>query len=448
MNESKTKQKIKSTNPKQLPIKTHKNKLKTKNNYQLQIEEEKEVNELLGITNDQRETESKNTMNTKPTLKKLKSEVNLQVGEMKKDLKETIDNTIQAAIATGMEKLSQSTAAMVQEMFVGFAKQSNHPQPPANKKTQCQSYSNSPNDIGCGVTTEEQPKPSESGYIKPSTSGHVKSSTSGYISEKQKMELKPSTSGHVQSPTSGYISEKQKKEVEFSKFSRGKNFQTRIKSIQLRMKMVGSKDDMKSLFRNLTQEVNNDLEEYNMELCRFTIDENPELDGRCCKFYQFNGCPHVRICKEQFIHSLKWNNNRQNDYSNRNQNTREQQRTFGNTETNFFIHACSLCLSLRKGYGHHPLFKCELLIELDNIAQDPGNYVPVLMVPKKAKIKIRTIKTDPLSNPEDNIVSPPLPLLLPPPLPLPLPTIQMRPNRELLRNATSKIKQEVFELDD
>ena len=424
MNESKTKQKIKSTNPKQLPIKTHKNKLKTKNNYQLQIEDEKEVNELLGITNDQRETESKNTMNTKPTLKKLKSEVNLQVGEMKKDLKETIDNTIQAAIATGMEKLSQSTAAMVQEMFVGFAKQSNHPQPPANKKTQCQSYSNSPNDIGCGVTTEEQPKPSESGYIKPSTSGHVQSSTSGYISEKQK------------------------KEVEFSKFSRGKNFQTRIKSIQLRMKMVGSKDDMKSLFRNLTQEVNNDLEEYNMELCRFTIDENPELDGRCCKFYQYNGCPHVRICKEQFIHSLKWNNNRQNGYSNRNQNTREQQRTFGNTETNFFIHACSLCLSLRKGYGHHPLFKCELLLELDNIAQDPGNYVPVLMVPKKAKIKIRTIKTDPLSNPEDNIVSPPLPLLLPPPLPLPLPTIQMRPNRELLRNATSKIKQEVFELDD
>ena len=187
-------------------------------------------------------------MNTKSISKKLKSEVNLQVGEMRQDLKQAIDSTIQAAIATSMEKLSQSTAAMVQEMLVGITKQSNNPQPPANKKTQCQPISNSPN------TIEEQTKPSTSGYIKPQTSGYVKSSTSGYIPEKQK------------------------KEVEFSKFSRGKNFQTRIKSIQLRMKMVGSKDDMKSLFRNLTQEVHNDLEKYNMELCRFTIDENPELD--------------------------------------------------------------------------------------------------------------------------------------------------------------------------
>ena len=216
------------------------------------------------------------------------------------------------------------------------------------------------------------------------------------------------------------------------------------------MRMVGSKDDMKNLFRNLTQEVYNDLDEYNMELCRFTLDENPQLDGRCCKFYQYNGCQHVRICKEQFIHpevqyKPKWNNNRQNSYGNRNQNSREQQRSSGNTETNFFIHACSLCLSLRKGYSHHPLFKCELLLELDNIAQDPINYVPVLMVPKNAKKQPRTIKTDPLSNFEENIVNPslPLPPLLPPLLPLP--KITMRPNQELL---TSNIKHEIVEIDD
>ena len=329
-------------------------------------------------------------MNTRPISKKLKTELNLQVGEMKNDLKQTIDNTIQAAIATSMEKLSQSTAAMVQEMF----KQANYPQLPANKKTQCQQISKSPD------TNEEQTKPSTSGYIKPSN-----------------QSIKPSTSDHVKPSTSGHIPEKQtRKEVEFSKFSRGKNFQTRIKSVQIRMKMVGSVDDMKNLFRNLTQEVYNDLEEFNMELCRFTLDENPELDGRCCKFYQYNGCLHVRICKEAFIHPQKWNNSRQN----RNQNTRDQQRTFGN-ETNYFIHACSLCLSLRKGYAHHPLFKCELLQELDNIAQDPRNYVPVLMVPKKAKANIRTIKTDPSATTGGNL-----------PLPLQLPLIMMRPNQELL----------------
>ena len=145
------------------------------------------------------------------------------------------------------------------------------------------------------------------------------------------------------------------------------------------MKMVKSQDDMKTLFRNLTAEVFKDLDEYKMELCRFTIDENPDLDGRTCQFYQFNGCPNVRVCKELFIHPQKWNNNREN------QNTRDQNRAFGNSETNFFIHACSLCLSLRKGYGPHPLFKCELIMELDNIAQDPKNYVPVLMVPKNAR---------------------------------------------------------------
>ena len=375
---------------------------------------------MLGITDEQNETETKNTMNTKPLSKKLKSEVNLQVGEMRKELKETIDSTIQTAIATGMEKMSQSTAVLVQEMFVGLVKQQFKPEPPLNKKTQCQPTSNSTN------AAEEEPKPSTSGYIKPPTSGHVKSTTSSCTPEKQQ------------------------KEVEFSKFSRGKNFQTRIKSIQLRMRMVGSKDDMKSLFRNLTQEVYNDLDEYNMELCRFTLDENPQLDGRCCKFYQYNGCQHVRICKEQFIHpevqyKPKWNNNRQNSYGNRNQNSREQQRSSGNTETNFFIHACSLCLSLRKGYSHHPLFKCELLLELDNIAQDPINYVPVLMVPKHAKKQPRTIKTDPLSNFEENIVNPslPLPPLLPPLLPLP--KITMRPNQELL---SSNIKHEIVEIDD
>ena len=42
---------------------------------------------------------------------------------MRKELKETIDSTIQSAIATGMEKLSQSTTVLVQEMFVGLAKQ-------------------------------------------------------------------------------------------------------------------------------------------------------------------------------------------------------------------------------------------------------------------------------------------------------------------------------------
>ena len=57
-------------------------------------------------------------MNTKPLSKKLKTEVNLHVGEMRKELKETIDSTIQSAIATGMEKLSQSTTVLVQEMFV------------------------------------------------------------------------------------------------------------------------------------------------------------------------------------------------------------------------------------------------------------------------------------------------------------------------------------------
>ena len=315
---------------------------------------------------------------------------------MKNDLKQTIDNTIQAAIATSMEKLSQSTAAMVQEMFVGFTKQQSYPQPPANKKTQCQQISKSPD------TNEEQIKPSTSGYIKPSN-----------------QIIKHSTSDHVKPSTSGYIPEKQtRKEVEFSKFSRGKNFLTRIKSIQIRMKLVSSVDDMKNLFRNLTQEVYNDLEEFNMELCRFTLDENPVLDGRCCKFYQYNGCEHVRICKEPFIHPQKWNNNRQNSYGNRNQNTRDQQRSLEYSETNFFIHACSLCLSLRKGYAHHPLFKCELLIELDNIAQDPRNYVPVLMVPKKSKANLRT---DPLTTTGGN-----------PPPPLPLPLIKMRPNQELL----------------
>ena len=357
-------------------------------------------------------------MNTKPLSKKLKTEVNLHVGEMRKELKETIDSTIQSAIATGLEKLSQSTTVLVQEMFANVAKQQFNPEPPLNKKTQCQPISNSPN------TTEEQTKPSTSGYIKPSTSGYIK----------------PSTSGHVKPTTSSCTPEKLQKEVEFSKFSRGKNFQTRIKSVQLRMRMVSSKDDMKTLFRNLTQEVYNDLDEFNMELCRFTLDENPQLDGRCCKFYQYNGCLHVRICKEQFIHpeiqyKQKWNNNRQNSYGNRNQNSREQQRTSGNTETNFFIHACSLCLSLRKGYSHHPLFKCELLLELDNIAQDPRNYVPVLMVPKNAKITPGTIKTDPLSNSEENVVN------LPPPLPI----IKMRPNQELL---ASNIKHEIVEIDD
>ena len=127
---------------------------------------------MLGINNDQNETETKNTMNTKPLSKKLKSEVNLQVGEMRKELKETIDSTIQSAIATGMEKLSQSTTVLVQEMFVGLAKQQFNPEPPSNKKTQCQPISNSPN------TAEEKTKPSPSGYIKPSTSGHVKSTTS------------------------------------------------------------------------------------------------------------------------------------------------------------------------------------------------------------------------------------------------------------------------------
>ena len=384
---------------------------------------------MLGITDEQNETETKNTMNTKPLSKKLKSEVNLQVGEMRKELKETIDSTIQNAIATGMEKMSQSTAVLVQEMFVGLAKQQLNPEQQSNKKTQCQPTPNNTN------AAEDEPKPSTSGYIKPSTSGHVKSTTSSCTPEKQQ------------------------KEVEFSKFSRGKEFQTRIKSIQLRMRMVGSKDDMKNLFRNLTQEVYNDLDEYNMELCRFTLDENPQLDGRCCKFYQFNGCIHQRTCKEPFIHpevqfkqkwnnpevqfKQKWNNNRQNSYGNRNQNPREQQRNSGNTETNYFIHACSLCLSMRKGYSHHPLFKCEMLLEFDNIAQDPRNYVPVLMIPKNAKTKLRTIKTDPQSNFEENIVNPQL--LLPPPLPLPLPRITMRPNQDLL---TSNIKHEIVEIDD
>ena len=203
------------------------------------------------------------------------------------------------------------------------------------------------------------------------------------------------------------------------------------------MKMVKSKEDTKSLFRNLTEEVHNDLEKYNMELCRFTIDENPELDGRTCKFYQYNGCPNARICKEQFIHQQIWNKNRQNSFGNRNQNTREQHRNYGNSETNFFIHACSLCLSLRKGYGHHPLFKCELLMELDNIAQDP-NYVPVLMVPKKAKTKtkIRTIKTDPTTTNEDNIVCPPLPKL------------KLRPNQELITSNVKMEQVDIVEIDD
>ena len=111
----------------------------------------------------------------------------------------------------------------------------------------------------------------------------------------------------------------------------------------------------------------------------------------------------------------------------------------------YFIHACSLCLSMRKGYSHHPLFKCEMLLEFDNIAQDPRNYVPVLMVPKNAKTKLRTIKTDPQSNFEENIVNPQLLLPPPLPLPLPLPRITMRPNQDLL---TSNIKHEIVEIDD
>ena len=78
---------------------------------------------------------------------------------MRQDLTKTIDNTIQAAIATNMEKLSQSTQAMVKDMFAGFMKQTNNLQPPANKMTQCQ-----PTVIAPSTSTDETIKPTSSGY--------------------------------------------------------------------------------------------------------------------------------------------------------------------------------------------------------------------------------------------------------------------------------------------
>ena len=75
-------------------------------------------------------------------------------------------------------------------------------------------------------------------------------------------------------------------------------------------------------------------------------------------------------------------------------------------------------------------------MELDNIAQDPRNYVPVLMVPKKAKTKIRTIKTDPSTNLEENILSPQLP------------TLKLRPNQELLTSNVKLEQVDIVEIDD
>jgi hypothetical protein len=64
---------------------------------------------------------------------------------------------------------------------------------------------------------------------------------------------------------------------------------------------------------------------------------------------------------------------------------------------------------------------------------NPDNYVPVLMVPRKT---MGTFKKEPKPHPEENIVSPPLPLL------------KIRPSQELLAPGIKNEPIDIVDIDD
>ena len=170
---------------------------------------------------------------------------------------------------------------------------------------------------------------------------------------------------------------------------RGRLQQTRLKSVQERMKKIKPKDtnDYSMFLRILKTEMEEDLEHFNLEINRFTIDENPELEGRCCIFYQFNGCPGHRPCNKPFIHGHERTRIHRDE---RNRNMRDQ--NWREDSSHNFIHGCILCQSMRKGIVNHPLYKCELFSELDNHEKDPMTYKSMFFMKRPKPYKIRVKK--------------------------------------------------------
>ena len=187
-----------------------------------------------------------------------------------------------------------------------------------------------------------------------------------------------------------------------SKLMREENCKNRIASLQRRMKYeVKNNEEYRELLRNLHKEVQQDLDSFGMELHRFSLHEDSNIKGICCRHYQYNGCNDKKNCHLQFIHgepdqeeanegrgrkSSYHHSKNQRDYgryhhSNERalQNSERHQRRDRNNHQNYYIHSCVLCHTVRKGLTFHNLWNCELLMDMDKFQKNPTGYKPIFM---------------------------------------------------------------------
>ena len=179
--------------------------------------------------------------------------------------------------------------------------------------------------------------------------------------------------------------EEEKPEDKFQK----KPQESRLKWIQRCLKNANSFDEYKEVLRKAQILVMKDANTMGLEIIRMTMDQSPNLSGKPCYYFQYNGSNTTKKCTKNFIHPSKpfpeifriWQYQRKN------------------FDIPLFMNICQLCYYLRKAGAEHPLYSCEILSDLDCFEEDPLGHQMVSMKRKSTDQEEKGLK-----NSEDNFV--------------------------------------------
>ena len=163
-------------------------------------------------------------------------------------------------------------------------------------------------------------------------------------------------------------------------FSRKAN-ETRLKWTQRLLREIETHAQYREFLKQAKLLILKDADSMELDVVRMTMDPDPNLSGRPCWFYQFNGS-NKKKCNHDFIHPSR--------------PFREILRIFENSRKGFdiqlFMNICQLCYNMRKGGAEHPLFSCEMMIDLDCYDEDPVGHQMITMRHKNIRYE----------NPDDN----------------------------------------------
>ena len=149
--------------------------------------------------------------------------------------------------------------------------------------------------------------------------------------------------------------------------------ESRVKWIQRNLKAIKNREEYDLFLKKACQMVTEDAKSKNLEILRMTLDPDPNLSGRPCYFFQFNGSNMLK-CHHAFIHPSK-------PYRELFKMMEYSRKGF---DIPLFMNVCQLFWLLRKAGVEHSIFNCEMVMELDLYEDDPQGTQMVSMRPRIA----------------------------------------------------------------